>query len=418
MKPVDDAYLHIDLEEETSTEVAASVTTTHVATNNRAAVVLGLLALVALIVLGTVALSSPPTQGEPDETAARTPDADVENSAAPVELVSPEDISRELPEFTVLQAANMFDTPIVLVPILEGSQVDDPLILVVERGELRYRSLRTSLWTGNNDRVVRLNPGMGPHPMIVSANHASIATLEGIHAQGLALDEPSQALAQGISILPSAVPDSVWAIGNSGNNVALVDLVSGTSIAEGSLAGFGYPLGAVANGLLVAPDAAGSVDYTVWSTTRDPVALRSTGSSKLLGFNQTEAFFETKDEVVVFDLKSGEPRRTLSLDLPEFRTGSLASPDGSRLAVSFQPSVIENNTIVVFDTTTGEPTTAIDDALPWQFQWVDNDRLLYMQSDFPTFRIAVHDYRTNETIQLIEFDDFGWWFATTSTLGP
>lgn len=334
---------------------------------------------------------------------------------------------RELPPLRIMQAANSFDEPIVLLPIRDGSRVDDPLILVIEKGVLRYRSLAASLWTGSGDRVVRLNPGAGPHPLVVGADHVAVATLGGILAQDLALSGEATPVAQGLSILPAtrltteALPpdqaDTVWVIGSSGINVAQVDVATTTVVGEGSLHGLGSPLGSVAGGLLLSPHADGNADYAVWYPNRDLITLKETGGLSFAGFGQHQALFTNDAGLVVVDLQSGETLRTVDAELPEFSTGTLASPDGSRLAVSFQPSVVENNSIIVFDTVTGQPTAAIDDALPWQFQWVDNDRLLYMQSDFPEFRIAVHDYKSAVTEPLIEFDDFSWWFATTTNRG-
>ncbi len=357
------------------------------------------------------------------DSTASTGDADtnVEPTTSTVPEAAEAAVStRELPTHRILPAASLFRDPLVLLPILEGSRIDDPLILVVERGVLRYRSLKTSLWTGNDDRVVRLNPGAGPHPMIVGPEQVAIATLGGIHAQDLTLRDESAAVAQGISILPSATPDAVWVIGSAGSNVALVDLATGSILTEGSLSDFGYPLGGVTNGLLLSPDSESNPDFAVWRPDEGLVTLEGTGDLSLVSFAGTEAVFTTSGEssaLVVVDLETGQRLRNVEVELPEFRTGSRGSPDGSKIAVSFQPSVIENNVIVIVDTTSGNQTVAVDDALPWQFQWVDDNRLLYMQSDFPQFRIAVYDYEAGTTTPLIEFDDFSWWFAVQTQLG-
>ncbi len=367
---------------------------------------------IAILLIGGMALVSwfvlrQPTNdipgGAPASEPATASTAAVTTSATP---------SRQLPPIDILPAARDFDQPMALLPILGGARVDDPLIAILENGRLRYRSLEASVWTGNDDRIIRLNPGSTPHPISVTDSGIALTTLGGVHFQDMELAEPSVALAQGLSTLRSALPDHIWVIGSAGTNVAHIDVRTSTVEAVGSLEGAGYPLASTSNGLLLAPDADGSLDYEVWHPTMTATRLADTGAMKLLGSSFDVALFQDSDDLVVVDLADGDVVRRVRVDFPEFATGSIVSPGGSQLAISFQPSIVENNTIIAVDTTTGDATVVATDAIPWQFQWVDETRLSYMQSDFPVFRVAVHDLTTGQSDALVEFGEFTWWFAT------
>lgn len=400
---------------------SASVERATVTTGSRWPLVL----LAALIVVGVAALVRNPSPGTPDG-AEEVADGDGAIAGATETTTAPT-TSSSLPgygegyvepdlEYEITQGFDPERDDLYLLSVPVGLSAFDPEVVALGTAEPLERRLGADLWSGVGT-LTRLNPGEDRHPMLLTDEALVFASLDGVLVQDDDLADPVRNIGPGIAVLPGPTSNQVWVLGTAERTVRLVDVSTNADSGAIPIDDIGRPLASAADGLVLAPKSTPARDFVLWRPDADSIAFEGSAGTAYLGAGGSAVVFGRADSMLVYDV--GDPSTSIEVPLAVERPwGSSVSPDGSLIALTVITPLTEPNEVVIADLTTGEVVTEIGSALQFQYRWSGPGTLLYMQPDWPSFRLVERDADAGTDRNLLRFPGLNWWYAVRPAEAP
>ncbi len=384
-----------------------------------------LILLAALVTLGLAALLRNPSSGGTsdrlDEAAGEAADASERSQAgAGTAIGSGSTTTSSLPgygegfiepdlEYETTQGFDPDRDDLYLLSVPVGLSAFDPEVVVLGTDTPLERRLGAELWSGVGT-LTRLNPGEDRHPMLVTDDALVFASLDGVLVQDDRLAEPVRNLGPGIAVLPGPTSNEVWILGTAERTVRLVDVSSEADSGPITIDDIGRPLASAGDGLVLAPKTTPASDFLFWQPDVDPITFADSAGSAYLGAGGSAVVFGRADSMLVYDID--DPATSIEVPLPVERPwGSSVSPDGSLIALTVITPLTEPNEVFIADLTSGEVVTEIGSALQFQYRWSGPSTLLYMQPDWPSFRLVERDAVAGTDRNLLRFPGLNWWYA-------